>query len=159
MAWNTPTITRTRGQLFQHTYVDAVATLDGTNTQTLSLTGATAMPLATFGGLILMSVAGEASTRVITVNVRDKHEGNLAVNDYFVHALTLGAATGQFVAPLFEDINLGSFQDADPALVYKGVPRLITWSGDWDILAVSDNAASDGTVTFKMALISYNVSE
>ena len=150
MAFNTPTITHTRGRLVRHTYITAIATLNGTTAVVVDLdTGE--MPLGVYAGTGFARSDGGTATDVTTIYVRNGTTsiGNGADGNVYQHALTLVTDPDYFkFASIFEQI------DAPQNANFSGQFALPT--NEWRLSAVSDNAAQTSeTVTFHIALLSH----
>ena len=153
MAWDTPTITRQRGRVHEHTYVTCVGTLSGVTDITLSLDN---MPLAVIGGTVQARSDDNTNTDKTTITIR---HGNATLGVFgeqhtYQQQITIASDPDYWpIQSLFENFS-ASDANSSPVNYMDGI--MVFPTNEWLLKAVSDQAdETTETVTVYISMLSH----
>jgi hypothetical protein len=150
MAWATPTITRSRGELFQHTHVLAVNTFPGSGASGTDQLDLTELPLGVIGGSIAGKITGSTGD-VVTLTLRSMHLGATSVgeNNLYVQTLNTVLSDPDYfpIASVFEDVT-------DIGNAPFGI---CTISSSFSLFATTNDVNSVGVMTVDLSFVSVNL--
>ena len=138
-SFTTPTVTRQRGRLVEHTYITAVATLDDNSNVASS---AIEIPLGVYAGTVQVKIAGAANLDETQVFVRHGSStlGGFGENDLYWITHTSGGVATEYI-PIQSLFTL-----AKAATPVNFMNSMVLAFPELTLLVNSDNASADETV-------------